>query len=70
MNGRRAKRLRKLALRVCRAVEEPGAVYHTGEVTGRDGEKRRVLRAIQAEYREGSFDRVYRELKKRAQSEV
>lgn len=63
MNGKKAKRLRKIALQVCRGVEEAGAVYHTEEVTGRDGKKRRVIRAVQAKYRPESFDRVYRDLK-------
>jgi len=64
VNGKRAKRLRKRALRLCRAVEEPHALYHMGEVIGSDGRRRRMIRAMQSMYRPGSFDRVYREMKK------
>jgi len=64
VNGKKAKRLRKRALQLCRTVEEPHALYHIGGVIGGDGRRRRVIRAIQSMYRPGSFDRVYREIKK------
>jgi len=58
------------SLQLCRTVEEPHALYHVGEVIGSDGRRRRVIRAMQSMYRPGSFDRVYREMKKMGKSHV
>jgi len=64
MNARRAKRLRREAERRS-AGEKPlsANVFYT-ELTMKDGTKRSIVKSVQAVYENGSFDRVYRDMKK------